>query len=432
MAWIKTEWENMLGGLWFVPGCVAAAYGLLAIVLTSVEAGRGQTGGNFGFTGSANIAGTLLSTIAGSLITVTGLALSLTIVTVQLVSGQFTPRAIGNFLGDRGIQLITGALIGTFAYCLLVLRVLRASGDGHAAFVPSVSISLAIVLSLGAIGLLVVFVHRVSQMIQVNNIVRSIAHVTLHSVDRTYPDGYRQADDGAAPAPRSGATESGGTRVSPTKMGYVRRIDVDAMVAAAPSGARITVLVPRGSFVTENATIATVTGEETTARAVRRSVTVAADRHLANDPGFGLQQLSDIALRALSPGINDPRTALTCIFYLQAVMERLVTREIPRGVQIDTGRDVMITVRQDDFADMIEVAFGAVGRYASADAGVAVALLEAIGAVAQHATAHGAGGRAAALRAVAIEVAATASSKADWPSDKGRIANALQDLRLKT
>ncbi|MDQ6878415.1 MAG: DUF2254 domain-containing protein [Candidatus Dormibacteraeota bacterium] len=421
-ARLKGLWQNLLSGLWFVPGCVAAAYVLLAIALTAIEARMGPQGANFGFTGSAGVAGTLLSTVAGSLITVTGLALSLTIVTVQLVSAQFTPRAIGNFLGDRAIQLITGALIGTFAYCLLVLRVLRAAGEGHPEFVPAFAISLAIVLSLAAIGLLVVFVHRVSQMIQVTAISRAIAKRTLASIDRIYPDPYRHPEPEPAPAVEPGPSGTGAIEVEAQKMGYARQIGLEAIAAAASQDARIEVLVPRGSFVTELTVIARVRGQPGDAEVVRQALVVAADRHLEHDAGFGLQQLSDIALRALSPGINDPSTALTCISYLQALLERLVAREMPRRMAGISG--ALVTARRDDFGGLVEPLLAGLGRYAAADAGVAAALLEAIAAISRRAEAAGAPSRAAALRTTAAEIRDAALERAATESDRASLREA--------
>jgi uncharacterized membrane protein len=144
---VRARLRNLLQGFWFVPGLIAIALGALSFVVISIDRAAGPRGLSGAFDGDASAARSILSTIAGSLITVAGLAFTLTVVTLQLVSSQFTPRALRNFLGDRLNQLTAGSFVGIFLYCLLVLRSVRTRVEGQDGFIPALSVTVAILLA---------------------------------------------------------------------------------------------------------------------------------------------------------------------------------------------------------------------------------------------------------------------------------------------
>lgn len=144
---LETLTRKLLDGFWFVPGAVAVAYALLAFAMISVDRAVGGDAGGVGFGGDSDAAEGILSTIAGSLVTVAGLAFSLTIVVLVLVSSQFTPRALPGLLADRINQIVAGSFVGLFAYCLLILRTVRAESSSRPEFVPGLSISVAMAMS---------------------------------------------------------------------------------------------------------------------------------------------------------------------------------------------------------------------------------------------------------------------------------------------
>jgi uncharacterized membrane protein len=184
---LRAAWRQALNGFWLIPGATALALAGLAVALVALDRWRGDLGLFFAYQGDAGAARDILAVLAGSLITVAGLTFSIMIVTLQLVSAQYTPRALRTFLGDRLTQLVAGTFVGVFAYSLIVLRFVGGGDDGD--FVPSLSITVAIALGLGALGLLIAFINHMSRSIQVSTIAARIASDTHASLASPYPEG---------------------------------------------------------------------------------------------------------------------------------------------------------------------------------------------------------------------------------------------------
>ena len=192
-ALLVSRLRGQLAGFWVVPGGVALGYAALALLLIQVDRASRDVGPGFGFGGDAPAARGLLSSVAGGIISMTSLTLSLTIVTLQLASSQFTPRALKNLLGDRINQVVAGAFVGTVAYALLVLRVVREDTEQDPGFVPALSVTVCIGLALLALGLLLLFVHHIGQIIKVERIAAEIAHDSLRTAERLYPEPHGEA-----------------------------------------------------------------------------------------------------------------------------------------------------------------------------------------------------------------------------------------------
>lgn len=426
---LRSRWQQLQSSFWAFPALISLVFIALSETMVRIDRTSGPNGIDWAFSGDAEAARGILSTIAGSLITVAGLSFSITIVTLQLVSGQYTPRAIRGFLKDRVNQSVAGAFIGTFAYCLVVLRSVRAEDtDGTDGFVPALAVTAAIVFALVALALLLVFIHHMGQIIQVSNITARIARQTLAAVSRLYPETLGEQAQGPPPAERLREWRSGGRPaiVRVARPGFVRRIDEDRVDAALPDGVRVHLAVRPGDFVTETLTAVEVWPagklDEENLEALRRAVEVESERDLEQDAAFGIRQLADIALRALSPGINDPTTAVTCIGYLQAILERLAAREAPSVLRRLEGRDVEIVGAGTSFGELAGVAFGEVSRYAAADARVAGALLGSLAEVAAAARLANAPDRAGAVVAIARESAALAREQAGTDAERTTIA----------
>jgi uncharacterized membrane protein len=196
---LRSRWQALRSSFWLLPGLITAWMIVLAVVLIDIDRTSGPNGIDWAFSGDAEAARGILSTVAGSLITVAGLSFSITIVTLQLVAGQFTPRAIRGFLSDRVNQSVAGAFVGIFAYCLVVLRSVRAEDtDGTNGFVPALAVSSAIALALAALGFLLLFIHHMGQLIQVSQIASRIAKETLAAVGRPDLDGRLRLGDEVA------------------------------------------------------------------------------------------------------------------------------------------------------------------------------------------------------------------------------------------
>ncbi len=423
---IRIRARDVLQGFWFIPGLMLLAFAAVAFVLLEIDRAAGPRGFDLAYGGQAAAARQVLAIVAGSLITVAGVAFSITIVTLQLVSSQYTPRALRGFLSDRVNQVVAGTYVGIFVYSLLVLRTVEEAERGSEGFVPSLSVTVAVAAGLFGFGLLLVFIHNMAQSIKVSHIAARIAREALSAVDRLYPAAY------GAPVREAGEQllrrwhEDGEPAVvHPSRPRYVQAIAVDAMAAAIPTPARISVPVRVGDFVTEQDTVAEVwpaeAVDERVLRRLRRAVNVADERDYYQDASFGIRQLADIALRAISPGINDPTTALNCIRYIEAIVAKTAGRDIPVGARRLRGGSVTAVLRVRSFDDYVEEAFLELGRYATRDARVTVALLDAIHAVLGAARAAGAGDRVPVLRRTAEAIAQPALEDARTGRDREQV-----------
>jgi uncharacterized membrane protein len=312
--------RHLADGLWLVPGLVVCVFALLGIVVGELERSGRTTNSPFVYSGDASAAATILSTIAGSLITVAGLTFSITIVTLQLVSSQYSPLALRDFLVDRVTQLTAGVFVGVFAFSLLVLRTVSAGAER----VPQVGVTLAIGLAVGALGLLLFFIHHTLSRMRVGRIAADIRR-RAERVHPTHEDGSRLA----RPDPAEGAS------VHASSAGFVVRVDLATLERSLPPGATsVRVHARVGDFVVPGACVLDVTvaelGRDEAAR-LADAVVVGDERDMREDEALGLRQLADIALRALSPALDDPTTACTCIGHMTALLQPLSER--PDGSQ---------------------------------------------------------------------------------------------------
>lgn len=428
---LRALWQNLLAGFWLVPGAVAGLVAASAFLFIEIDRAAGERGARVGFDGDAGAARDILSTIAGSLITVAGLTFSLTIVVLTLISSQFTPRALRGFLGDRVNQVVAGAFVGIFLYCLLVLRIVRGGSEGEA-FVPALSVTVAIGLGLLTLVLLLLFIHHMGQSIQASHIAARVARQTLAAVDRLYPERYDALLDEEEPGEilRTWSADGEPATVAPARSGYVLLVDLESVVRAASSGARIHVAVRPGDFVTEDDALVRiwpVEALEETCSPLRRAIPVENERDLREDVSYGLRQLTDIALKALSPGINDPTTAVTCIGYLRATLERLARRAIPAAVhRLD---DAAVVTAQRSFEEYVDSAFSEIGRYASDNARVVLVLLTAVRSIGCAAQSAGAVERRRVLAEIGEAIAAPALEGAGASRDERLVRRELERLR---
>jgi uncharacterized membrane protein len=399
-------------GFWLLPALIACAFAVLALVLVRLDHGLGDQLG-FTFDGDAGAARAVLETVAGSLITVAGLTFSLTVVVLVLVSGQFTPRSVPAFLADRVNQATAGIFIGVFVYCLLVLRTVRdADANGTGGFVPKLSVTVAVAAAVGAIAILLYFIHHLGNSIQASSIVRRIGVKTLGRIEELPSDPF--VDE--APSGEPGI-------VRPTQPGYLRHVAL-ADIAERVGDCKQVRLRPRvGEFITEDDILAEVwprSAAEDAAGPIRRGVVIGQERDLHQDVLYGVRQLAEIAMKGLSPGVNDPSTAESAIGYLRAVLQKLAQRPLPLGT-----RRGNVAASLHTFDDYVQGAFEQVGRYATADPDVVVTLLEALAHIAAAAHRDGRHERTPFLRQIAEGVALPALERTGSDRDREHIRSAL-------
>lgn len=367
--------EAIRGSYWFVPGLLAAG-GLaagLGLVLLDARLGDAWLGRFEWFYGSRpEGARAVLSTIAGSTITVAGVVFSITLAAVTYASGQYGPRLLSNFQRDRGNQVTLGTFVATFLYCLVVLRTIRSAEEASAdtggalreAFVPHLAVYAALALAIASIAVLIYFVHHVTDSIHINNVIARIGRRLIEDVRGLPVDAAApQADPPALADPLA---------VPSAATGYVEAIDKATLVALACRHGLVTRLLVRpGDFVSTGQPLL----EASPASAIQPAVIEGVNGAIAfgrkrtplQDLRFGIDELVEIATRALSPGVNDPFTAIACIDWLGAAMTELASRHGPAGALADPAGTVRVMFEPLGFADYVASAFGQLRSYAARD-----------------------------------------------------------------
>lgn len=352
--------ERLRGSLWFVPTiCVAAAIVLSQLLVRAVP----RSSGGWLFGGGADSARTLLSTLAASMITFLGLTFSITMVVLQLTSSQYSPRVLRSFLRDRQSQWTLGIFVATFVYVVLVLRDVRGTAGEVEQFVPGAAMTFAFVLLLLSIGAFVAYINHMAQSIRPENILASVAAETRSLIDRR-PQlaGVHPKLDGHAVADPSGGDRS----VTSTADGILQSVDVDRLVRLGQDhrlvislACRIGDFVPVGTVLFELHTDGSGAGlpGEDLADPLRACVGIGRDRTMQQDLGFGLRQLVDVGVRALSPSLNDPTTAVQAIDQLHTLLRRLASKEMPSPVHVDDRGIRRVVLPTPTWDDMVHLAF---------------------------------------------------------------------------
>jgi uncharacterized membrane protein len=376
--WLKEQTRMLSNTFWFIPAIISLGGPVLAFAMLLLDDKLDkEVQEPYLFHGGVSAASTLLSTIAGSLITVAGLAFSVTIVALQLVSSQYTPRALRGFLQDRVTQIIAGGFFAIFSYALIVLANLH---DGlNPALNVQFSITFAIVLGFFGLALLLLFIHHTGRIIQVADIAARIAEQTLRAIKQ-----QNNEDIPKHPLPaltrqiQTVSTQRESGHIYAYRVGYVQRIELAHLVTdIMQPHVHLRLLVSPGDFVSEETLIAEVWPMHmiaSTQQALQRHVIIERERDIDYDAKFGVRQLADIALRALSPAVNDPTTAVLCIKYLQAIFELLIQQtQLPTLYHFMQGTSTL-TVRRPALQEYIRM-LGEIAHYAGGNIRVINTLL---------------------------------------------------------
>ena len=352
--------ESVRTGFWAIPGvCVVLAM-LLAVGLVRLDR---VTSADLRYTFGAGPDGAreVLSAISTSMITFTGLVFSITIVVLQLTSSQFSPRVLRTFLRDRYTQLSLGVFVATFVYAVTVLRTV--SGVGNDVFVPAIATTVGVGLLLLSVGMFVGYIHHVATAIQVSSILTAIGDETRETIENRYPPDVQHQPRPAPPA----ATRPAAVVPAPHP-GVLTRVDAKRLVRLAAE-ADVVLRTPRrtGEFVPQGALLLEVVGDPASLDldAVTSSFTFGRDRTMQQDVAFGLRQLVDIAERALSPGVNDPTTAVQALDQLHDLLRRLATRRLRDGLHVDDEGVVRLVSPAETFADYARLALAEIEQYGS-------------------------------------------------------------------
>jgi uncharacterized membrane protein len=339
--------------------------------------------------GSADAARQILTTLAASVITVVGVVFSITIVTLTLASTQFGPRMLRNFIRDRGTQLTLGTFVATFVYASLVL-ISIGPGGGANTFVPHLSISTSVALVTLSMGVLIYFIHHIATSIQLPYVIAGIARDLSRAIESAAALDREAAENGPSVAELLTRMADGGAAVPAPTSGYLQFIRHDSLTAlAAEQGAVIRLHRRPGQFVVRDYPMATVwpaDAANAVQTALRHAHVCGPTRTLAQDLSFAVDQLVEIALRALSPAVNDTFTALTCIDWLGAGLSQITMSWQPRRVLRDSNGYVRVITADVRYSSLIERAFEKIRQASRGMPAVMIRQLEALTKIAERAT----------------------------------------------
>ena len=366
---LKKLWLDLNSSLWFLPGLIVTGSVILALGLVEFDK---DIGGNW-LNGYPRLFGVepsgsrdMLGTVAGSMITVAGIVFSIVIVALSLASTQYTPRILRNFMRDQINQVVLGVFVGIFTYCIVVLRTIRGGDDEHV-FVPSVAVITGVLLALVGIGFLIYFIHHIAVSIQASTIIATVCDETIEVIDELFP--HRMGEN--APAAELVRLEefSAGLNwqiIPATKTGYIQNIDIDNLLDFT----RAREIIVRmehgiGEFIVSGAPLAAVVAyrdgdkietDEQTIKRFNNLYSVDNFRTIDQDVAYGIRQIVDIVMKALSPGVNDTTTAIICIDYLTAIISHLAAHPFPTHFRYADQR-LHVIAKSPSFENLINLAF---------------------------------------------------------------------------
>jgi len=368
--------------LWFVPSLIvlfalALALGLIQLDQHVDPGLRERWPWLLG--ADAEGARAMLSAIATSMITVAGVVFSITIVALSLAASQYTSRILRTFMRDPANQIVLGVFVGIYTYCLIVLRTIS-SGEG--AFAPALAIFGGVVLAILGIGVLIFFIHHIAASIQASEIIAAIAQETSEAVERLFPQ--ELGDEAAVPGadPERALAGRRWQAIAAEQTGYIQSIDAEGLLALAREGGTVVRMTCGvGEFAIGGRPLAWLATDEPpgadVVKALNRLYAIDGFRTVAQDAAFGIRQLVDIALKALSPGVNDTTTAVTCLDYLTAILLRCASRRIESPYRSENG-ELRVIAKGPSFAQLVALAFDQIRESGEGNTAVITRMLGAL------------------------------------------------------
>ncbi len=368
---LQNLWEILRTSFWFIPSVMAiVAVGMSFLFIELDRQMSAKIAERLGviYSGGADGARAVLEAIAGSMITVAGVVFSITMVALSLASQQFGPRLLRTFTSDRANQFVLGVFVSTFLYCLLVLRTVR--GTDYGDFVPYLSVTFGILLAVMSLAVLIFFVHHVASRIQVSNITASVSEELDALIERLYPDPIGIEP----PAPEEHDEARDRMRGEPVVLhapssGYLQMIDPTKIMRTASKNDLVVKILRRpGDYLMSRSSLMQVWAASEISRAVEQDLIAAfltgAQRTSTQDIGFLVLQLAEVAIRSLSPGINDPFTAIESLDRLGSSLQKLVCRSIPSAERLDDAGHIRVIAEPVRLPELAATGFDRIRHYA--------------------------------------------------------------------
>lgn len=343
-------WNHLSSSLWFVPIlCVLAG---ICLSFGTIALDRSVSVVPHSLSGDPDAALAILTTVAASMVTLTGLVLTITMVVVQLATGQFTPRVLRAVLRDRPSQFAIGIFVATFAHAMLVMREVRhPTADSPEGFVPGMAIVVAFVLIIVSIMVLVSYVNHIGQSLRAASLIDSVGDDTRDLIMELYPE--------QAPRrlPRPDLPVEPAQIVVAPEPGVLFKVAEDELVAKAAETDVIIRMIPRvGDFVPTGGSFFEIYDGRVAPETVLRCVAMGKERTLHQDVAYGIRMLVDVAVRALSPASGDPTTAVQAIDRIHDCLRLLVSRDFPTGEHVDREGRLRLIVPVLSWEGMVHVA----------------------------------------------------------------------------
>jgi uncharacterized membrane protein len=382
-------WDTLRSSYWFLPSLIAVAGMILAFAMLALDQAEAVKTGELDwiYRGGSEGARGLLSAVASSMVTVAATVFSITVVALQLAASNFGPRLLRNFMQDTGNQIVLGTFIATFLYSLLVLRTIH--GEDYNLFVPQLSVTVGIALAIASIGVLIYFIHHASTIIQASHIIADVARELDAAIDRLFPEQVEQSE----PEKHSAIEvippqfDPQAYSIKSIHTGYLQAIDDQLLMKIACKYDLLLHLTSKpGEFIVKDSILMLIYPEERGSQKLtnemNRAFLLGKERTEQQDVEFPINQLVEIALRALSPGINDPFTAIRCIDRLTAGLSHLAKRKFPSAYRYDHDDQLRIITEPIAFKQLVDTAFNQIRHYGKSDLIVTLHLLRAIAQIA--------------------------------------------------
>jgi uncharacterized membrane protein len=376
----RVLWDYLRGALWVMPSVSIVAFLVAGAALSRVSIGEDSPFWGLAFQGTAEDARQLLIVVSATMITVTGLVFALTIVALQIASGQYSPRLLRNFMRDRGTQVVLSVFVGSFAYSTAGLYTVGVHGTGAGTFVPRLAVSGSLALGLASVGVLVYYIHHLAHSIQIDTIMSEIERETRGVIDDLYPTQHR----GLEPEERCPDPPDRAVVLLAERSGYIQALEPGALVEVAVRDdlvVRLAAMV--GDHVVAGTPIAWAWDPSTDRpidpaplhEPLRAALHLGFERTMLQDVPFGLRRLVDIGNKALSPAVNDPYTAIQAVHHLSVLLCLLARRRLGDLLRRDGRGTVRLAVPFPQFPDYLRLATAQIRRSGAGEPEVARSLV---------------------------------------------------------
>lgn len=378
--------KELLATFWFLPVLIIGFAILLSMAMVSLDnsISISQEGWvRFFLVNSSDSARSILSTISGAMIGVAGTVFSVTLVALTLASSQFGPRLIKKFMYVRLNQIVLGSYISTYLYCLLVLN--SVSDSNNYSFIPPISILVAILAAIANIILLIIFIHQIAVSIQADKVVSDISDFIARQVKALFPEkmGDELEKEELTDSVLGISAYPYKVSIKCTQSGYIQYIDSEGLMGHVTKHNALLELFNRpGSFIVEGAELGVLYSytpfEDAAVKHLIDQFVIGKIKTAQQDLEFSIHQMVEIAARALSPGVNDPFTAIACIDNLTSTMCYLAEAKFPSKYRFDKDNHLRIVTDALNFEGVLDAAFNQIRQFSKDSPAVIIRLMEAL------------------------------------------------------